>query len=80
MVSLKSRHFILNPSEEEAVVPHIQAPHLFAILWQGQDFERRIMKAGAEVRLRWGDVWLFIANTFTTSLSTSCRNLQLTNI
>jgi len=32
-------------------VPDIQAPHLFAILWQRQDFERRIIKAGAKVRL-----------------------------
>ena len=49
--SLRSRHLTLNPSEEEAVVPDIQAPLLFAILWQGQDFEKRIIKAGAEVRL-----------------------------
>jgi hypothetical protein len=50
-----SKCFILNPPpplpEEEVVEPDIQAPHLFAILWQGQAFERRIIKAGAEVRL-----------------------------
>jgi hypothetical protein len=83
-VASLSRHYILDPSEEVAVVSDIQAPHLFAILWQGQDFERRIINAGAEVRLLvgvcWQNLWLFVANTFTTNPSNSCRNLELTNL